>query len=141
MASPALTHALARVGDRWSLLLVEALMDRPLRFAALQDAVPGISTNILTARLRHLEASGLVLAVPYSERPRRFAYELTAAGRDLGGVVRMLTQWATDHAGTGPGGPGAAPVHAACGTVLEPVWWCPTCEQPDPGGEPAEVWV
>jgi len=56
----ALSDALARIGDRWSLLLVEALMAAPLRFADLQETVAGISTNILAARLRHLESQGVV---------------------------------------------------------------------------------
>ncbi len=148
----ALSEALARIGDRWSLLLVEALLDAPQRFADLEEAVAGISTNILTARLRHLEAEGVVLAVPYSQRPLRYAYELTEAGRDLAGAVRMLSQWSVDHgrhaaaAGAdGERGParraGGAPAHELCGTPMEAVWWCPTCEQVA-GHDPGEVvWV
>ena len=52
----ALAGALARVGDRWSLLVVDALSDGPRRFADLEAAVPGIATNVLTQRLRRLEA-------------------------------------------------------------------------------------
>jgi DNA-binding HxlR family transcriptional regulator len=152
-AHSALSDALVRIGDRWSLLLVEALSDGPLRFADLQSAVAGISTNILTTRLRHLEAEGLILAVPYSERPLRFSYELTDAGRGLGGAVRILAQWSAEHGGRS--GPTAAtggdrsdqpegtgtPTHELCGTPMEVVWWCPTCEQPGgPDGSDA-VWV
>ncbi len=165
----ALSEALARIGDRWSLLLVEALLDAPQRFADLEEAVAGISTNILTARLRHLEAEGVVLAVPYSHRPLRYSYELTEVGRGLAGAVRMLSQWSVDHGthaaataadhppgeepvGTGTGGgggrgrgraprAGGAPVHDLCGTPMEAVWWCPTCEQVA-GRDPGEaVWV
>lgn len=152
----ALATALARIGDRWSLLIVDALMEGAKRFADLEPAVTGISTNILTSRLRRLEAEGVVLAVPYSERPRRFAYELTAAGRDLAGAVRLLSQWSADHAGPGAGdatgdtsdlagfdarsGDGT-PAHDRCGTPMVAVWWCPTCEQPG-GGDGAEAeWV
>jgi DNA-binding HxlR family transcriptional regulator len=123
-AADALATALARVGDRWSLRIVDALGDGPRRFADLEAALPGIATNILTQRLRHLEGERMVLAVPYSRRPRRFAYELTEAGRGLGGAVRLLAQWSAEHGG----GEVQAPSHAACGSPLEARWWCPTCE-------------
>ncbi len=67
--------------------MVDALSDGPRRFAELASALPEIATNVLTQRLRRLEADGLVIAVPYSTRPRRFAYELTEPGRGLGGVA------------------------------------------------------
>jgi DNA-binding HxlR family transcriptional regulator len=149
----ALSGALAQIGDRWSLLIVEALMEGAKRFADLETAVAGISTNILTSRLRHLGAAGVVLAVPYSERPRRFAYELTAAGQDLAGAVRLLSQWSSDHsgpvigrrpeevAGIGSGATGGAPVHELCGSPMMAVWWCPTCEQTGGAEAPEVVWV
>src|ERR1043165_8659544 len=85
--------ALERVGDRWSLLLVEALLDGPRRFNELSESVAGIAPNILTSRLRSLEREGGVLASPYSERPPRVEYSLTAAGRDLASAVRLLADW------------------------------------------------
>ena len=124
-----LSEALAAVGDRWTLLIVEALLDGPRRFGELEAAVEGIAPNILTQRLRRLEQEGLVVVHPYSERPRRFVYELTAAGRELAGALRLLAQWGARHSE-------AEPVrHAACGTALEARWYCPTCEQTvdDPG--------
>jgi DNA-binding HxlR family transcriptional regulator len=140
-----LAAALARVGDRWSLLVVEALMTGPRRFGDLQEAVPGIATNILTQRLRQLEADGLVVAVPYSRRPLRFSYGLTDTGQGLGGAVRLLAQWSAEHGG----GPASPHVHDPCGTPLVARWWCPTCEQPTgPPGDEAEsggsgdvIWV
>lgn len=142
MPPTALSAALERIGDRWSLLLVEALLEGPLRFADLEAAVPGISTNILSSRLRHLESAAVILAVPYSSRPLRYSYKLTETGRDLGGAVRMLAQWSADHgaAGRHQAGPGA-PEHLSCGTPMEAVWWCPTCEQPGQPGDEEAVWV
>jgi DNA-binding HxlR family transcriptional regulator len=131
-----LDRALAAVGDRWSLRIVAALLaaSSPLRFGELQVAVDGIATNVLTQRLRHLEGVRVVVARPYSRRPVRAAYELTAAGRDLAGTLRLLTRWGADHAG----GPTSGPRHGRCGTVLEVRWWCPTCDRPvdDPGEGP-----
>ena len=133
----ALSGALARVGDRWSLLVVDALSDGPRRFAELEAAVPGIATNVLTQRLRRLEADQMVIAVPYSVRPRRFAYELTEAGRSLDGAMRLLAQWSADHGG----GDADTPAHPACGTPRVARWWCPTCDRPSDSGPPEVLWV
>ena len=89
----ALDRALAAVGDRWSPLVVAALLDGPRRFGELQETVAGIAPNVLTARLRSLEEHGLVVAEPYSHRPLRYRYELTARGEDLAGPLRMLAAW------------------------------------------------
>lgn len=117
----ALAEAVARVGDRWTLLVVNALLGGPRRFNDLLDEVDGVASNILTQRLRHLEREGVVVATPYSRRPPRFVYELTASGRELAGALRLLAQW-----GTGRGGAEALR-HGACGTPMEAHWWCPTC--------------
>jgi DNA-binding HxlR family transcriptional regulator len=119
-----LADALARVGDRWTLLIVGALIEGPRRFGDLQDDVPGIAPNILTQRLRHLEREALVVARPYSERPPRMGYELSAAGRELAGALRLLADWGARHSDA------AEPArHGVCGTPLEVRWFCPTCER------------
>jgi DNA-binding HxlR family transcriptional regulator len=121
---PPLAAALDAVGDRWTLLVVDALLDRPLRFTDLADAVGGIAPNILTSRLKRLEQEGLVVPTAYSRRPVRFAYELTAAGRDLAGALRLLRSWGARRQG------GVEPSHHdACGTPVETRWWCPTCSR------------
>ena len=122
-ATSGLDAALARVGDRWTLLLVDALLEGARRFNDLAAAVPGIAPNILTHRLRHLEREGLVAAEAYSERPPRFVYELTARGRELAGAVRLLSEWGAQH------GDDDGVVHSACGTPLEARWYCDTCER------------
>jgi DNA-binding HxlR family transcriptional regulator len=122
VSSP-LGDAVERIGDRWTLQLVAALLDGPRRFGELAEEVQGIAPNILSRRLRHLEHEGLVLARPYSERPRRFVYELTASGRELAGPIRLLAHWAA------PDGDHPASLHhAVCGTALEARWYCPTCD-------------
>jgi DNA-binding HxlR family transcriptional regulator len=132
----ALASALSRVGDRWSLLVVEALIDGPRRYADLQTAVPGIATNVLSQRLRQLESDRVLMAVPYSRKPVRYSYELTDVGRDLAGAARLLAQWSADH-GIGEG---QGPLHAQCGTALMARWWCSTCDQL--ADSPSEaVWV
>jgi DNA-binding HxlR family transcriptional regulator len=126
--------ALERVGDRWSLLLVEALLDGSRRFNELLEAMPGIAPNILTDRLRRLEREGIVLGTPYSHRPPRMEYTLSADGRDLAGALRLLTDWGARRAGQGVD-PHEPLRHARCGTPLEARWYCPTCSQAVADGE------
>jgi len=118
-----LADALMRVGDRWTLLIVQALLAGPRRFNELLEDIPGIAANILSQRLKRLEHEALVVSRPYSERPPRAAYELTAEGKELAGALRLLAQWGTRHAL-----PAEAPRHQACGTPLEARWYCPTCD-------------
>jgi DNA-binding HxlR family transcriptional regulator len=125
MANPTpLAGALARVGDRWTLLVVDALLGGPARFGDLAAAVAGIAPNILSDRLRRLEADGLLVSVPYSERPPRREYRLTGAGAELAGALRLLAAW-----GARRGGGSGGPEHRACGTALEARWFCPTCDR------------
>jgi DNA-binding HxlR family transcriptional regulator len=119
----ALSEALDRVGDRWTLLLVEALLDGPQRFGDLQSALSGIAPNVLTQRLRHLERETLVIARPYSRRPPRFTYELSESGAELAGALRLLADWGARQTDD------VEPLHhERCGTSLEARWWCPACE-------------
>jgi DNA-binding HxlR family transcriptional regulator len=133
-ARSALADALATVGDRWTLLVVAALLDGPRRFGELQADVGGIAPNVLTGRLRQLERNALVVARAYSERPPRFVYELSAAGLELAGVLRLLAGWGARNAEQG-----AAPRHSVCGTPMEARWWCPTCERPVADDEGEEL--
>jgi DNA-binding HxlR family transcriptional regulator len=130
----ALADALAAVGDRWTLLLIAALLDGPRRFGELQQEVEGIAPNVLTQRLRQLERNALVVARPYSERPPRFVYELSAGGQELAGALRLLAGWGARNAEGG-----SAPRHAVCGTPMEARWWCPTCERPVDDDEGEEL--
>jgi DNA-binding HxlR family transcriptional regulator len=129
-----LADAVARIGDRWTLLVVAALLEGPRRFGELADDVVGIAPNILTRRLRHLEDEGLVVARAYSERPRRFAYELTQSGSELAGALRLLAHWAAPDADRP-----VSPHHAACGTPLEARWYCPTCGRAVEDGESSDL--
>jgi DNA-binding HxlR family transcriptional regulator len=127
-----LAAALARVGDRWTLLVVQALLPGPRRFNELLEEIPGIAPNILSERLKRLERDALLVSRPYIERPPRAAYELTAEGMELAGALRLLAHWGARHSGATE-----ALRHATCGTPLEARWYCPTCDhlvedQPEP---------
>ncbi len=134
----ALDVALHRAGDRWSLLLVEALLGGPRRFGELLDDLDGLAPNILSSRLKALEAEGLLAARPYSERPRRVAYVLTASGAELAAALRLLAQWGAVRSTT------TRPplLHTSCGTPVEARWWCPTCARVvDEEEDPQLDWV
>jgi DNA-binding HxlR family transcriptional regulator len=134
-----LQSALDRVGDRWSLRVVEELLVAPRRFNELVEVLPGIAPNILTSRLRRLERDGIVRAVPYSERPLRMEYALTADGRDLASALRLLADWGARRA-TGQGAATHEPArHSTCGTPLEARWYCPTCAVVVPDREVPET--
>ena len=133
-ATTPLAAALDSVGDRWTLLVVEALLAGPRRFGDLQEELPGIAPNVLTQRLRRLEGEGLVVAQRYSERPPRFVYELSAAGNELAGALRLLSDWGARHREGAEG-----PRHAACGSLVAARWWCPVCERPVDDDEAADL--
>jgi len=124
----ALDAALVRVGDRWSLLLVEALLPGPQRFNELLDGLDGLAPNILSARLKALEAEGILAVRPYSQRPYRVAYVLTARGAELAGALRLLAHWGAQRSPSRARAV-APPHHTTCGTVVEARWWCPTCDR------------
>lgn len=119
----ALGAALARIGDRWTLLLVAELLGGPRRFNELLARVPGLAPNVLSQRLKALERHGLLVGRPYSERPRRLTYDLSGSGRELAGALRLLAAW-----GAGAAPEADPPRHGSCGTPLEARWHCPTCD-------------
>jgi DNA-binding HxlR family transcriptional regulator len=131
-----LAEALALVGDRWSLAIVANLLDGPLRFGSLQELTPAISPNVLSQRLRGLQAAGLLVASPYSRRPTRYLYELTSAGAELAAPLRLLGDWGSRQLGV----PAEPPRHDVCEAPLELRWYCPACEEPvaAPPAEAAE---
>ena len=86
-------HALDLIGDRWALLIVRELMLGQRRYTDLADALPGIGTNILAGRLRHLEGAGVVRRTKLPPPAAVTVYELTADGRALDDVLRSLAHW------------------------------------------------
>src|SRR3989440_11474166 len=89
-------EVLDRVGDKWSLLVIAMLEQRPTpraRFSELKRSIPGISQRMLTATLRNLERDGLLTRHVYAEVPPRVEYELTPLGRGLTEPVLGLVSW------------------------------------------------
>ena len=95
----ALSSILARVGDKWTVLIVVLLGDGPRRFNEIKRMVGGISQRMLTFTLRGLERDGLVTRTVFPTTPPRVDYELTKLGSTLWAAVEPLGSWAQDHLG------------------------------------------
>ena len=96
------SEILARIGDKWSVLVVNLLGNGPLRFSALRKMIDGISQKMLTTTLRNLERDGFITRTVYPTIPPRVDYELTALGRELQVPVRALGLWARENIGRIP---------------------------------------
>jgi DNA-binding HxlR family transcriptional regulator len=88
---------LARVGDKWSVLVVSLLADGPRRFGEIRRALGSISQRMLTLTLRGLERDGLVKRTVFATIPPRVEYELTSLGRSLLPPVQAISAWAQAH--------------------------------------------
>jgi DNA-binding HxlR family transcriptional regulator len=95
----AVSGILARIGDKWSVLIVSRLGPRPLRFNELKREIGGISQRMLTLTLRGLERDGLITRTIFPTIPPRVDYELTALGRSLLEPVMGLSAWALKNIG------------------------------------------
>jgi DNA-binding HxlR family transcriptional regulator len=89
-----ISEVLSRVGDKWTVLVVDTLGDGPKRFNELRRALGSISQRMLTLTLRGLERDGLVTRTVFPTIPPRVDYELTKLGRSLREPVNQLSQWA-----------------------------------------------
>ena len=93
----AVSEVLARVGDKWSMLVVVMLGDGPRRFNELRRSIGGISQRMLTLTLRALERDGLVTRTVFPTIPPRVDYALTGLGRSLLIPVGALSAWALEN--------------------------------------------
>ena len=94
---PKISQVLARIGEKWSVLIIIMLAERPRRFSELKRAIGGVSQRMLTLSLRGLERDGLVKRTVFPVVPPRVEYELTPLGRSLHGPVCALGEWARNH--------------------------------------------
>jgi DNA-binding HxlR family transcriptional regulator len=119
-----IAQCLEVVGEWWSMLIVRDALLGVSRFDDFQSRL-GISRNVLTQRLTHLVAAGVLERVPYQERPTRYDYRLTARGRDLWHVLTAMRQWGDRW--VAPRGAPVELVHRSCGHVTEAVPTCSEC--------------
>lgn len=90
----AISETLGRIGDKWTVLVVELLADGPMRFNELRRTIENISQRMLTLTLRGLERDGLVTRTVYPTIPPRVDYELTRLGRTLREPLVAVADWA-----------------------------------------------
>ncbi|HBO1345078.1 winged helix-turn-helix transcriptional regulator [Pseudomonas aeruginosa] len=92
-----ISQVLARVGEKWSVLIITLLSGGPHRFTEIKRAINGISQRMLTLCLRGLERDGLIKRTVYAVMPPHVEYELTPLGRSLTEPVIALGTWASNH--------------------------------------------
>ncbi len=90
-------YVLDLIADKWATLIIMLLKDQPLRFAALQRKIDGISQKMLTQTLRRLERNGLVQRTVYAEVPPRVEYALTPLGRTLYEPFDAIVKWTQEN--------------------------------------------
>jgi DNA-binding HxlR family transcriptional regulator len=120
-------QCLELVGEWWSLLIIRDAFFGVTRFDDFQRSL-GISRNVLHQRLDRLVEAGVLVKVPYSERPPRSEYRLTDKGRDLWPVLTAMRQWGDRYAA--PNGPPLQLVHKGCGAKMDVAYTCASCGAP-----------
>ncbi|WP_241251436.1 winged helix-turn-helix transcriptional regulator [Candidatus Protofrankia californiensis] len=90
-------QVLDHVAGKWTILIVDALLEGTMRYTDLSRRIEGISQKMLTQTLRHLETDGFVTRTLHPTIPPRVDYELTALGRSLGEPITALRQWTETH--------------------------------------------
>lgn len=113
------------VGDRWTLLILRNVFRGVHRFSQMRDDL-GIARNLLTDRLNRLVEHDILHKVQYQDRPVRHEYRLTPKGMDLSPALVALMGWGDRWAAHGE--PPTLLVHDACGTPLEQVLTCASCD-------------
>ena len=122
--------ALEVIGEKWSLLVVRECALGVHRFDRIARNT-GAPRDILTARLRRLEAAGVIEKRLYQERPERFEYHLTAAGKELRPILLALAQWGERWAGDD----NLVEWTHRCGEPLDLVHMCRACGEEVRGGD------
>ena len=120
-----IAQTLNLIGDRWSLLILHRLLIGRGTYKELLESLDGIPSNLLSERLKSLEADGLVRSELYCDHPPRYRYFLSESGDDLEDVFNALVLWGEKHLTTCY----KRLVHDQCGHRVEHRYYCPHCER------------
>ncbi|WP_248923899.1 winged helix-turn-helix transcriptional regulator [Paenibacillus hamazuiensis] len=113
------------IGDRWTLLVIHEILVGRSTFNEIKKALSGISSKMLSDRLKYLEDGGLVVSTLYSDHPPRYQYKLTDSGKDLEGVFNALLLWGRQHLEKCY----KKLIHRKCGHEIELTYYCPHCRE------------
>lgn len=113
------------IGDKWTLLILRKIMIGHTTYKAMQEGLDGIPTNLLSERLKSLEADGLIISELYQKHPPRYQYLLTQSGMDLADVFNSLIMWGEKHLKVCY----KQLNHTQCGHKIEHQYYCPKCDQ------------
>jgi DNA-binding HxlR family transcriptional regulator len=121
-----IARALEIMGDRWTILILRDVFRGLHRFDEFRRDLD-IAKPVLADRLKRLVDAGVLMRVPYQQRPERFEYRLTPMGVELSPALVALMRWGDKWLSGGQ-----APtvlVHETCGHAFDQGFWCPTCQQ------------
>ena len=125
-----IARSLAVIGDRWTMLIIRELFLGTRRFDVFQ-AQTGMSSHLLSTRLKRLEKNDITERRLYQTRPRRYEYRLTTKGKDLQGIVLALRAWGLRWGGLDPADePAVKLVHTTCGGEVGSALICRDCGEP-----------
>lgn len=113
------------IGDKWTLLILRQLMINHCTYKDIQEGLEGIPSNLLSDRLKCLEADGLITAELYQNHPPRYKYLLTESGMDLGDIFNSLIMWGDKHLNVCY----KQLNHKECGHKIEHQYYCPQCNK------------
>lgn len=111
------------IGDKWTLLILHEMLMQPRTYKELLETLEGIPSNLLSGRLKSLEADGLILSKLYQSHPPRYHYQLTESGKDLGDVFNSLILWGQKNLQKCY----RKLVHTSCKHPIELQYYCPQC--------------
>ena len=121
-------RSLSVVGERWTMLIIRDAFLGTRRFDQFQHNL-GITRHRLSERLGKLVDAGVLVKVPYNDRPLRYEYRLTRKGLGLYPVLLTLARWGDEWMDRGEGAP-MEYVHQKCGQITHPVLTCSECNEP-----------
>ncbi|MBO8172062.1 MAG: helix-turn-helix transcriptional regulator [Bacillaceae bacterium] len=113
------------IGDRWTLLIIHEILTGHTTFNEIKKSLDGLSSNLLSDRLKYLEENGIITSCLYSDHPPRYKYELTESGKDLEDVFHAIILWGRHHLKKCY----KKMVHEACQHEIEIAYYCPHCQK------------
>jgi len=120
-----IAQSLNIIGDRWTLLIIHEILIGHTTFNQIKKSLEGISSNLLSARLKYLEQNDLVTVRLYTDHPPRYEYHLTDSGKDLEDVFHTLIIWGRQHLKKCY----KKLLHESCQHEVEIAYHCPQCNK------------